>query len=61
MKRAQQEMAKLEQQMASMPANQRAMMESMIGPQMKTMRTMANDGVFESEIVVKGIKVNAMP
>lgn len=58
MQQAQAEMAKMEQQLANMPASQRAMMESMIGPQIEAMRSMASGGGFETEITVNSIEVN---
>ncbi len=47
-----------EQQMASMPPSQRAMMENMIGPQMAQMRSMANGGAVEFEIITTSIEIN---
>lgn len=58
LKEAQQQMAEFEKQMASMPAAQRKMMESMMGPQMEQMRKMAAGGGFETEIITSSIEVN---
>lgn len=58
LKEAQQQMAEFEKQMASMPASQRKMMESMMGPQMEQMRKMAAGDGFESEIITSSIEVN---
>ncbi|MEQ8861645.1 MAG: hypothetical protein RIC56_23635 [Pseudomonadales bacterium] len=55
---AQKQMAELEQQMASMPASQRAMMEKMMGPQLEMIRNMASGGGFQTEITVNSITVN---
>ena len=57
MKEAQQQMAEFEQQMAEMPASQRQMMERMMGPQLETMRQMANGGAFETETTIEEIRV----
>ena len=51
-------MAELEKQMASMPESQRAMMESMMGPQLEMMRNMSSGGGFQTEVVVSSITVN---
>ena len=55
---AEKEIAKFEQQLASMPANQRAMMERMIGPQIEQFRKMAKGGGVEFEIITTAIEVN---
>jgi peptidoglycan hydrolase-like protein with peptidoglycan-binding domain len=48
----------LDKQMAEMPANQRAMMENMMGPQLEAMRSMAAGGGFQTQTVVQSIQVN---
>jgi len=58
MREAQEKMAVFEQQMASMPADQRAMMERMVGPQLEQFKKMAASGGFESEIITHSITVN---
>jgi len=58
MREAQEKMAEFEQQMASMPADQRAMMERMVGPQLEQFKKMAASGGFESEIITHSITVN---
>jgi hypothetical protein len=55
---AQEKMAEFEQQMASMPASQRQMMQKMMGPQLEMMRTMAAGGGFQTEVVTHSIVVN---
>ncbi len=52
-------LAELDVQMASMPADQRAMMERMMGPQMEMLRNMVNGGGIQIETVVNEIRVNA--
>jgi len=47
MEEAKRQLAAFEQQMAAMPAAQRAMMEGMMGGQMDTLRSMAGDGALE--------------
>jgi len=47
LEQARAELADFEQQMASMPADQRAMMEQMAGPQMEMMRGLVNSGAIE--------------
>lgn len=58
MREAQAQMADFEQQLASMPESQRAMMESMVGPKIEMIRKMASGGGFESEMLVESIEVN---
>ncbi len=58
MREAQVKMQEFEQQMASMPASQRQMMENMMGPQLEMMRQMASGGGFQTETVVRSIQVN---
>ena len=41
-----------------MPASQRKMMESMMGPQLEMMRNMAAGGGFQMETVIEEITVN---
>jgi hypothetical protein len=47
MEEARAQLAELEQQLANMPAQQRQMMERMMGSQMATMRSLMNSGSFE--------------
>ena len=58
LKEAQAKLADFEQQMASMPASQRQMMERMMGPQLEMMRNMAVGGGFQIEVVTNSIVVN---
>jgi len=58
MREARAQMAQMEQQMAAMPAEQRAMMEKMMGPQLEMMRNMAAGGGFQMEISVERITAN---
>ncbi len=51
-------LAEFEQQMASMPPDQRAMVERMMGPQLEQMKSLVNDGTFEIEIVTTNIVIN---
>lgn len=51
-------MAEFEKQLASMPESQREMMKSMMGPQLESMRKLADSGNFESEILVESITPN---
>ena len=51
-------MVEMEKQLASMPESQRAMMKSMMGPQLETMRKLAESGNIESEILVESITAN---
>jgi len=57
MRKAKKEMAKLEKQLAEMPASQRQMMEKMMGGQLDMVRKMAEGGGFEVETNIKEIKV----
>lgn len=52
------QMKDFEAQMASMPPDQRKMMESMMGPQLDMMRNMADGGGFRTEVIVREITVN---
>jgi hypothetical protein len=47
MKKAAEQLKDFDRQMAEMPANERAMVESMMGGQMDMLRSMANGGAFE--------------
>jgi hypothetical protein len=58
MKEAQIKMAEFEQQMASMPASQRAMVERMMGPQMEMMKNMVKTGAIEIESKVVEMRCN---
>jgi hypothetical protein len=58
MQEAMKKMDEYEQQLASMPASQRAMMEKMIGPQIEQMRSMASGGAVEFEIITTSIEIN---
>lgn len=51
-------MAEFEEQLASMPESQREMMKSMMGPQLERMRSLAQSGSIDSEILVKSITPN---
>lgn len=58
MREAAVKMAEFEKQMASMPPNQRQMMEQMMGPQLEMMRKMSSGGDFQLETIVRSIIVN---
>jgi hypothetical protein len=58
MLKAQQQMQEFEQQLATMPPDQRRMAENMMGPQLEMMRSMAAGGGFRTEVTVRGITVN---
>jgi hypothetical protein len=58
MAEAQQQLAEFEKQKASMPPQQVAMMESMMGPQLKMLENMAKGKGVEFETVVNSIQVN---
>jgi len=51
-------MAEFEQQMASMPPSQRAMVEQMMGPQMEMMKNMVKTGAIEIESNVIEMRCN---
>jgi len=51
-------MEEFEKQLAGMPASQRQMMESVMGPQHEQMRNLAESGSIDTEIVVDSITVN---
>jgi hypothetical protein len=52
------ELEEFDRQMASMPPDQRAMMERMMGDKMQQMRSMANGGAVEFELITTGIVIN---
>lgn len=56
--KAREQLQEMERQIASMPAEQREMMERALGPQLEQMRKMAQSGGFEMEMVVKSVEVN---
>jgi peptidoglycan hydrolase-like protein with peptidoglycan-binding domain len=58
MQEAQAQMQEFEKEMASMPPDQRRMMENMMGPRLEMMRNMVSGGGFRSEITVNEIAVN---
>lgn len=58
LRQSQQQLAELEQQMAAMPAGQRAMMERMMGSQLEMLRNMASGEGFQMEMIVDAITVN---
>lgn len=58
MEEARKQMAEFEKQMAEMPAGQRAMMERMMGGQMKQLRNLVETGMFEMQFRVLDVRVN---
>lgn len=58
MREAQQQLAEFEKQMETMPPDQKAMMQSMMGSRMEMLRNMAETGSFEFETVVQAVRVN---
>ena len=58
MAEAEQQLAEFEKQLASMPASQREMMKSMIGPQIEQFRSMAQGGGVEFETITATVEVN---
>lgn len=54
---AQEQLAEFEEQLASMSAQERAMMERMMGSQLDMIRNMASGGGFQMETVVNEIRV----
>lgn len=58
MAEAREQLAEFEKQMASMPASQRQMMESMMGSRIEQFRKMAEGDGMELETVVTEIRVN---
>lgn len=61
MAEAKEQLAEAERQIASMPPDQRAMVEQMMGGQMDMLRNMVNGGGFTMETVVDEIIVNPEP
>jgi len=59
MKDAQKQLDEFDTQLASMPPQQRQMMERMVGPQIEMMRNMVKTGGFVVENIVHDIKVDA--
>ncbi len=55
---AREAMAQMEEQLAEMPAEQRAMAERMMGSQMERLQEMLESGTFEMTIVTKELRVN---
>lgn len=55
---ARQQLQEMERQIASLPAEQREMMEKMMGPQLEQLRNMAQSGEFQMEMVVRSVEVN---
>ena len=58
MAEAQVQLAEFEKQKATMPPQQVAMMEAMMGPQMKMLESMAKGNGVEYETVISNIRVN---
>jgi hypothetical protein len=58
MEEARAQLAEFDQQMASMPADQKAMMQSMMGSKIEMMRKMVESGTFEVETIVSEIRIN---
>ncbi len=58
MAEAQAQLAEFEKQKKNMSPQQLAMMESMLGPQMKMMESLASGNGFQFETIVDGIRVN---
>jgi len=58
MAEAQKQLADFEKQLAAMPANQRAMMENMMGGQLAQMRGMVNNGTVEFDFVISDVRIN---
>lgn len=52
------QLEKMQTQMANMPEAQRKMMEKMMGPQLETIRKLAESGSIETEILVNSITPN---
>jgi len=59
MAEASQQMEQMEAQLQDLPAQQRQLMEEMMGPQMAMLRQMVSEGTFQIETVVNSIRVNA--
>ena len=58
MQEAQKQIAEFERELARMPPDQRAMMESMMGSRLEMMRNMVSGGGYRSEVVIQEIRVN---
>lgn len=58
MAEAKKQLEELDRQMASMPPDQRAMVESRMGSQIEMIRNLAEGGAFEIETVVREVRVN---
>ena len=59
MQEARAKLAEFEQQMASMPPEQREMMMRMVGPQIEAVRNMASTGGIEIETHIVSVSCNA--
>lgn len=55
---SQKQLEEFEREMASMPADQRAMMEQMMGDRLEQMRNMVSGGTFEIETITTSIEIN---
>ena len=58
MREAQGQIEDYERQIAGMPPDQRAMMERMVGDKIKQLRSMADGGAFEFELITTSIVLN---
>lgn len=58
MQEAKRQLEDFERQMASRPASERAMMEKMMGSQMKQMRSLVDDGSVKFEFITTNIIIN---
>jgi len=58
MERSRESLAEMETQLAEMDASQRAMVEGMMGPQMRKLREMLESGQFEMTVTTKEVRVN---
>lgn len=58
MEKSQESLAQMETQLAEMDASQRAMVERMMGPQIKKLREMLESGQFEITVTTKEVRVN---
>ncbi len=61
MQEARAKLEEFEEQMAAMPASQRAMMENMLGSQMQQIRSLADSGAIEVERVIESYEINPSP
>ena len=52
------QMAQLEEQLASIPPDQRAMMEQMLGSQLAQMKSLVDDGTYATEYVTTNVVIN---